>query len=163
MKPLMQGIVLRKDYAGHDYNVWFLDFQNKSVRALINLPDDSVSTFNGGVGFNSAIILALSSGTKTYLFLYRDGKIRRLGEFKSSGFSLIEVKYVSSSKVIFLLRTHETFDRGDNPLFVFDGIQLLRIKEYSELHDAAVDPAGRRIAYCYWAGDKRHIAVKELN
>ena len=50
-------------------------------------------------------------------------------------------------------------DRGDNPLFVFEGTQLLRIKEHSELYDAAVDPTGRRIAYCYWAGDKRHIVV----
>lgn len=105
---------------------------------------------------------AVSHGTKTYLFLYRDGKIRRLGEFNSSGFGWIEVKHVSSSKVIFLLRTQGTPDRGDNPLFVFDGTQLLRIKEPFELYDAAVDPAGRRIAYCYWAGDKRHIVVKNL-
>ena len=125
-------------------------------------PHDSVNAFNGGVSFKSATVLALSRGTKTYLFLYRDEKISRLGEFDSIGYSWIEVKHVSSSKVIFLLRTHETFDRGDNPLFIFDGTKLLRIKEYSELHDAAVDPAGRRIAYCYWAGDKRHIAVKEL-
>jgi hypothetical protein len=158
-----RGIVLQKNYAGHDNNVWLLDFQNKSVRALINLPDDSINAFNGGVGFKSAIVLALSRGTKTYLFLYRNGKISRLGEFNSSGFSWIEIKYVSSSKVIFLLRTEETSDQGDNPLFVFDGTQLLRIKEYSELYDAAIDPAGRRIAYCYWAGDKRHIVVKELN
>jgi hypothetical protein len=157
-----QGIVLQKNYAGHDNNVWLLDFQNKSVSALIDLSDDSVNTFNGGVGFKSAIVLALSSGTKTYLFLYRDGKISRLGEFNSSGFGWIEVKHVSSSKVIFLLRTHGATDRGDNALFVFDGTQLLRIKEYSELYDAAVDPAGRRIAYCYWASDKRHIVVKEL-
>jgi len=158
-----QGIVLQKNYAGHDSNVWFLDFQNKSVRALINLPDDSANAFNGGVSFKGAIVLALSRDTKTYLFLYRDGKISRLGEFDSSGFSGIEVKHVSSSRVIFLLRTHGTTDPGNNPLFVFDGSQLLRIKENSQLYDAAVDPAGRRIAYCYWAGDKRHIVVKELN
>ena len=158
-----QGIVLQKNYAGHDFNVWFLDFQNKSVRALIDLPDDSLSAFNGGVGFKSAIILAVSHGAKTYLFLYRDGKISRAGEFSSSGFGFIEVKHVSSSKVIFLLRTHGMSDRGDNPLFVFDGTQLIRIKEHSELYDAAVDSAGRQIAYCYWAGDKRHIVVKKLN
>ncbi len=158
-----QGIVLQKNYAGHDNNVWFLDFQNKSVRALINLPDDSLNAFNGGVGFRSAIVLALSRGPRTYFFLYRDGKISRPGEFNSSGFGWIEVKHVSSAKVIFLLRTHGTSDQGDNSLFVFDGTQLLRIKEYSQLYDAAVDPAGRRIAFCYWAGDKRHIVVKELN
>ncbi|HEX7331389.1 MAG TPA: hypothetical protein VF290_07810 [Pyrinomonadaceae bacterium] len=157
-----QGIILQKNYAGHDFNIWFLDFQNKSVKALINLPDRSINAFNGGVAFKSAIVLAVSDGTKTYLFLYRAGKISRSGEFNSGGFGFIEVKHVSSLKVIFLLRTHGMSDRGDNPLFVFDGIQLLRINDHSELYDAAVDPAGRRIAYCYWAGDKRHIVVKEF-
>lgn len=158
-----QGIVLQKNYAGHDENVWFLNLTDKSVKALINLSDDAINAFNGGVAFKSAIVLALSRGPKTYLFLYRDGKISRQGEFNSGGFSWIEVKHVSSSKVIFLLRTHETSDQADNPLFIFDGTQLRRIREYSALHDAAVDPAGRRIAYCYWARDKRHIVVKELN
>lgn len=158
-----QGIVLQKNYAGHDFDVWFLDFQNRSVRALIDLADDSPHAFNGGVGFKSAIILSVSHGAKTYLFLYREGKISRLGEFNSGGSGFIEVKHASSSKVIFLLRTHGIADRGDNPLFVFDGTRLLRINEHPQLYDAAVDPAGRRIAYCYWAGDKRHIVVKELN
>ena len=158
-----QGIVLQKNYAGQDNNIWFLDFQNKSVRALMNLPDESTRAFDGGVSFKSSIILVLSRSPKTYLFLYRDGKISRLGEFNSKGFNRIEVKHVSPSRVIFLIRTHSPSERGDNPLFIFDGSQLLRIKEYSELYDAEVARAGRRIAYCYWVGDKRHIVVKELN
>lgn len=157
-----QGIVLQKKYAGHDNNIWFLDFQNKSVKTLINLPDDAPRAFDGGVSFKSSIIMVLSHSRKTFLFLYEDGKIRRLGEFNSKGFNRIEVKHVSPSRVIFLIRTHSEYERGDNPLFMFDGSQLFRIKEYSELHDAAIDRGGRRIAYCYWQGDKRHIVVREL-
>jgi hypothetical protein len=152
-----EGIVLQ-----NNYNVSFLDFHNKNERALINLPEDAANDFNGGVAFKSAIVLALSRGTKTYLFLYRDGKISRLGEFPSSGFSWIEVKHVSSSKVIFLVRIHETSAPGDNPLFIWDGSQLLRIKEYPDLYDASVAPDGRRIAYCYWTGGQRHIVVNEI-
>lgn len=158
-----RGIVLQKNYAGHDHNIWFLDFQDKTVKALISLPGDSVRTFDGGVSFKSAIVLTLSREKKTYLFLYRDGMISRLGEFDSTGFIWIEVKHVSSTRMIFLLRTHGPADRGDNPLLVLDDTQLRRIKEYSELYDAAVDPTGRRIAYCYWEGDKRHIVVKDLD
>lgn len=157
-----QGIVLQKSYAGQDNNIWFLDFQNKSVKALINLPDDSTRVFDGGLSFKSSIIIVLSRSAKTFLFLYRDEKIKELGEFNSKGANRIEVKHVSPSRVIFLIRTHAEYERGDNPLFMFDGSQLLRIKEYSELHDAAVDPGGRRIAYCHWVGDKRHIVVREL-
>ena len=158
-----QGIVLQTNDAGHDHNVSFLDFPNRSIKALINLSADSTRAFNGGLGFKSSIILVLSSEPDAYLFLYRDGKISVLGKFKSPGFNTIEVKHVSSSKVIFLVRTHPTYERGDNPLFVFDGKQLLRIKEYAELYDTDVDPRGQRIAYCYWVGKKRHIVVKKLN
>jgi hypothetical protein len=158
-----QGIVLQKNYAGHDDNVWFLDFQNKSVKALISLSADSARSFNGGVSFKSSIIMLLSGDPKAYLFLYRDGKIKALAGLNSTGFSQIEVKHVSSSKVIFLIRSHAAYERGDNPLFMFDGERLLRIKEYAELYDADVDARGRQIAYCYWVGDKRHIVVKEMN
>lgn len=158
-----RGIVLQKNYAGEDNNIWFLDFQNKSVRALINLPDDSIRAFGGGVSFKSSIILVLSRSPKTFLFLYRDGKIRALGEFNSKVVQGIEVKHVSPSRVIFLVRTHAPYERGDNPLFVFDGSQLLRIKDYSDLHDSNVDRSGRRIAFCHWVGAQRHIVVRELN
>jgi hypothetical protein len=158
-----KGIVLQKNYAGNDDNIWFLDFQNNSIKSLINLSADSSRAFDGGVSFNSSIIMLLSHKQKAYLFLYRGGKIKRLGEFNSTGFRRIEVKHRSSSKVIFLVRTHAPYERGDNPLFIFDGEQLFQVKEYFELYDASVDPSGQRIAYCYWEGDKRHIVVKELN
>ena len=158
-----KGIVLQKNYAGNDANIWFLDFQNNSIKALINLSAESARAFDGALSFNSSIILLLSHKQMGYLFLYRGGRIKGLGEFNSTAFRQIEVKHRSSSKVIFLVRMHAMYERGENPLFIFDGEQLFRVKEYSELHDAAVDPSGRRIAYCYWEGDKRHIAVKELN
>jgi hypothetical protein len=157
-----RGIVLQKNYAGHDKNIWFLDFQNKSARSLLALPADSMHAFGGGLAFKSAIVFALSRGPKAYLYLYQDQKVSELGQFNSSGYSWIEVKHTSPSRVIFLLRTFAAYERGDNPLFIFDGRQLLRINNYAELYDVDVDPRGRRIAYCYWAGDKRHLAVKEL-
>ena len=158
-----KGIVLQKNYAGHDSNIWFVDFQNNSIKSLISLSAESSGAFDGGVSFNSSIILLLSQKQQGYLFLYRGGKIKGLGQFNSTTFRQIEVKYRSSSKVIFLVRMHASYERGDNPLFIFDGEQLFRVKEYPELHDAAVDPSGQRIAYCYWEGDKRHVVVKELN
>jgi len=157
-----QGIVLQKNYAGHDNNIWFLDFQNRSIKSLIDLSENFPRAFNGGLSFNSSILILLSHEQKSYLFLYRDGNIRGLAEVNSTGFSQLEVKDLSASKVIFLVRTHATYERGDNPLFILQGEQLFRVKEYTELYDAAVDRTGQRIAYCYWEGDQRHIVVKEL-
>ena len=157
-----KGIVLQKNYAGHDEDVWFLDFQGKSVKRLMDLPEDAPRTFRGGLSFGSAIIIALDRGSKTYLFLYQDDKIKPLTEIKSSGVSWIEIKHRSSEGVVFLVRTQPTYERGDNPLFIFNGDRLLQVKEYPELYDAAVDPAGQRIAFCYWQGERRHIVIKDL-
>lgn len=157
-----RGILLQKNYAGHDHNIWFLDFQNKSASSLLALPAESMHAFGGGVEFKSAIVFALTRGPKTHLYLYQNEQLSELGQFNSSGYSWIEVKHASPSRVIFLLRTYASYERGDNPLFIFDGRQLLRVNDYSELYDVNIDPRGRRIAYCYWAGDKRHLAVKEL-
>ncbi|HEX5875825.1 MAG TPA: hypothetical protein VFY60_14355 [Pyrinomonadaceae bacterium] len=153
-----KGIVLREKGG-----VSFLDFESKSQKRLISVPGNAPYNLNGGLSFGSSIIIAVSDRSKTYLFLYRDEKIKPLAELKSPGHSWIEVKHRSSEGVVFLVRTHATYERGDNPLFIFNGDRLLQVKEYPELHDAAVDPAGQRIAFCYWDGNQRHIVIKELN
>jgi hypothetical protein len=158
-----KGIVLQKNYLGHDNNIWFLDFQNKAIKSLINLSEDSAGAYAGGISFKSSIIILLFHKPKTYLFLYRDGKIKELGEINSTGFNQVEVKHRSMNRIVFLVRTHEAYERGDNSLFIFDGEQLFRVREHAELYDAAIDLRGQRVAYCYWEGDKRHIVVKELN
>ena len=152
-----KGIILQDGNS-----ISFLDFQSKSVKALINLPQGSAWEFNGGLSFKSSMIILLSLDRKTNFFVYRDGKIKRLAATDSTGFSFVEVKHHSDDKVVFLLRAHAPYERGDNPLFIFDGEKLFRVKEYEQLHDAAVDHSGQRIAYCYWQGDRRHIVVKEL-
>lgn len=153
-----KGIVLRKNGG-----VWFLDFESKSQKSLISLPGNAPYNLNGGLSFGSSIIIAVSDRSKTYLFLYRDEKIKPLTEIKSPGHSWIEIKHSSSEGVVFLVKTHAPYEKGDNPLFIFNGERLLQVKEYPNLHDVAVDPRGQRIAFCYWQGNQRHIAIKELN
>lgn len=158
-----KGIVLQKNHVGRDEKIWFLDFESKKIRSLVDLTSDSPSAFSGGVSFKSSILFLLSHNAKVYFFLYRDGMIKRLGEIDSTSFNFIQVKYDSPQGLIFLLRTHASYEKGNNPLFLFNGEQLFRIGEYPQLYDVGIDPNGRRIAYCYWAGDSRHIAIKELS
>jgi len=45
---------------------------------------------------------------------------------------------------------------------LYDGERLLPFADYAELADFDVHPATRRIAFVYWDGTQRHLAVKEL-
>lgn len=157
-----KGIVLQKHFAGHDSNIRFLDFQTKSIKLLMKYSEESAFTLSGGASFNSSFIFLVLKKPKAYLFLYQEGKIKGLAELDSPNFSEIQIKHSSPQRIVFLVRSHETYERGNNPLFVFDGEQLSQVKEYSELYDAEIDPSGRRIAYCYWDGDKRHITIAEM-
>jgi hypothetical protein len=156
-----RGIVLQQNYHGADSNIWLLDFQNRSMESLIKLSDQNFADLGGGIILGSSIVMLLSDRSHAYLFQYREGMIRPLVKIEHSGHAIIEVKYSSSERVVFLVRPHPSYERGDNPLFVFDGT-LRRVKEYQDLNDVDIDPHGKRIAFCYWDKDKRNIVIKEL-
>ena len=98
------GVVLQKNYAGHDHNVWLLDFQSKSIKSLIELTENYTGAFGGGLSFKSSIILLISNKSNAYLFLYRDGKIKGLTKFDSNSWGQVEVKHRSSDRVVFLVK-----------------------------------------------------------
>lgn len=155
-----KGIVLQKTI-GDD--ILFLDFKTSRIRSLLKLSPDTLARFLGGFTFNSSIVFMLSYQDMAYLFVHREGTTKGLGLLTAPSHSWIDVKHISDSRVIFLIKAHSPSERGDNPLFVFDGKHLARVKEYSQLYDADVDARGKRIAFCYWEGDKRHLEVKQLD
>ena len=160
-----KGIVLQKGYHGHDPHIWFLDFKNKTMTRLMTLSEQDSHSLRGGLSFGDSILFLVFDGQQGYLFQYREGEIRCLTKLPGSEYTALEtrdVKYQSLEKIVFLVRTHAPYDKGDNPLFVFDGNRLTRVNDYKELYDADIDPQGKRIAFCYWNQGKRVIAIKTL-
>src|SRR6266571_2585761 len=62
----------------------------------------------------------------------------------------------------FIVTAHPPYERGHNPAFWYDGERLLPLADYAELADFDVHLPTRRIAFVYWEGVQRHLAVKEL-
>jgi hypothetical protein len=57
---------------------------------------------------------------------------------------------------------YNTYEEGNNPLYLWDNGELRQTKDYDRLYDVHINRQGTRIAYCYWIDGKRRITVKEL-
>jgi hypothetical protein len=74
----------------------------------------------------------------------------------------MKVIYNSGQRTIMMVYVHNSYEQGNNPLYILENGQLRLSNDYQELYDVSVDAKGDRIAYCYWRNGKRQIVVKAL-
>jgi hypothetical protein len=74
----------------------------------------------------------------------------------------MKVIYNSVQRTIMMVYIHNSYEQGNNPLYILENGQLRLSNDYQELYDVSVDAKGDRIAYCYWRNGKRQIVVKSL-
>jgi WD40 repeat protein len=74
----------------------------------------------------------------------------------------MKVIYNSMQRTIMMVYVHNSYEQGNNPLYILENGQLRLSNDYQELYDVSVDAKGDRIAYCYWRNGKRQIVVKAL-
>src|SRR6266550_1545356 len=103
------------------------------------------------------------SGPSLTLYRLRSGRVRSLTRISArpqqSGLAL---RAGRSGDAWFIVTVHPPYERGHNPAFRYDGERLLPLADYAELADFDVHLPTRRIAFAYWEGVQRHLAVKEL-
>jgi hypothetical protein len=158
-----RGVILQKRYAGYDEDVLLVDFQSASATTLVRLADGSGWSLQGGIPFGDMTLFLLSGPSKACLILHAGNRVKVLAELpKTRGWQPLEEKWRSSGMAIFEVMVGEPYERGDNPLFVFDGEQLSRVTDYPELYAVDIDASGRKVAFCFWEGDARHIAIRAL-
>jgi hypothetical protein len=111
---------------------------------------------------DEAVLFVLGSGDKAYIFLHRDGGTRILADMPSVQGLSSAVAYRDGTRALFIVKTHRTYERGDNPVFLYDGARLARVTDYPEVYDVDVDAGARHVAFCHWEGEDRHIAIRAL-
>ena len=160
-----RGIVLQKNHINEDDNIWLLDFERRTMRAIIELQGPSASyRLAGGFAFGPSILFLVTNDADAVLYEYRDGLLTELlrTPVKTGAPVNVEIKHRSEARAIFLLRTAPIYEVGDNPLLLFDAARLSRASDYPALHDASIDARGRLIAFCFWKGGVRHLVVGKL-
>src|SRR6266542_3402122 len=117
------------------------------------------------VRVRSAVLLQKRyAGVDDDVWLYRLDRpdAKRILPLSGGPRASLSVRRQRGDNVWFILRVHESYEHGNNPAFLYDGERLLPFADYAELADFDVHPATRRIAFVYWDGTQRHLAVKEL-
>jgi hypothetical protein len=163
--PTVHGrgvVLLQKRYAGVDDDVWLYRLDYQEATRVLPMSGGVRASLGGGFATGRDIIFAAGSDTLT-LYRLRRGRLKPLTRFpvrpQVSGLS---VRARRGDSVWFLLRLHTSYERGNNPAFLYNGERVLPLGDYAELADFDVHLPSRRIAFVYWDGLQRHLALKEL-
>ena len=156
------AVLLQKRYAGVDDDVWLYRLDRPEAKRILQLSGGPRASLAGGFATARDIIFAAGSDTLG-LYRWRAGHLETLRQFPARPqASNLSVRLQRGDSVWFILRVHPPYEHGNNPAFLYDGERLLPLADYRYLADFDVHPATHRIAFVYWDGEQRHLAVKEL-
>jgi hypothetical protein len=163
--PTVHGrgfVLVQKRYAGVDDDIWLYRLDRRDAKRILPLSGGARASLAGGFTTSRDIIFAVGSDTLG-LYRLRRGRVESLMRVpvRPQG-STLAVRAQRGDSVWFILRLHASYERGSNPAFLYDGKRLLPLADYAELADCDVHLPTRRIAFVYWDGRQRHLAVKQL-
>ncbi len=163
--PTVRGpgfVLMQKRHAGVDDDVWLYRLDRRQAVRVLRQPQPASADLRGGFVAGQDVIFAVGSDTLT-LYRLRGGRLRALTRIpahpQQSGLAL---RARRPGDVLFIVTVHPPYERGHNPAFWYHGERLLPLADYAELADFDVHLPTRRIAFVYWDGEQRHLAVKEL-
>jgi hypothetical protein len=159
------AVVLTGKILDREDNLWLLNFQNRSIVRLLPATDPlaKAEIESSKVASNEDIFLVLvTNDDRKFLVTYQHGRIANrqlLTQVKGQ----TKIVYANNDKVWIIAHVYNTYEQGNNPLYLWENGKLRKSTEYKLLYDASVNSQGTRIAYCYWSLGKRQITVKELD
>jgi hypothetical protein len=163
--PTVHGrgfVLLQKRYAGADDDVWLYRLDRRAATRVLRLTGGVRSSLAGG--FVSGNDLIFGAGTDTLvLYRLRNGRLQTLTRFAARPQrSTVSTRAQNGDSVWFVVTLYDTYERGNNPSFLYNGQRLVSLGTYSGLVDMDVHMRTHRIAFLYWEGSERHVVVKEL-
>jgi hypothetical protein len=158
------AVVLMGKILDREDNLWSLNFQDRTIVRLfgVNDPLAKAKIESYKVASNGTIFLVLvTDDDRKFLVTYQHGRVANrqlLTQVKGR----TKIVHATNNKVWIIAYIYNTYEQGNNPLYLWENGRLRKSTDYELLYDARVNSQGTRIAYCYWSRGKRQIAVKEL-
>lgn len=162
-----QAVIFQKNHAGHDHNVWRYDLDQRRAQALVEVGQEGLWGFGGGLSVGSGYLFGLRESGKACLYVGVGGKAEQVASLeKSASGEIVSAEIVPKGSradgAWFLLRGFQPHEKGGNGAFWFDGKSLRRYRDFEKLHDFHVSPGVGLIAFVHWQDGKRQISVKKL-
>ncbi len=156
-------VILQKNHAGEDDDIWLLDCAAPSMTKLVGLESGDQDALGGGFTLGPSTLFVMSRKSRARLMLYEAGSVKELATITGKAAHMrIEVKHTGPDRVYFQVRAQAPYASGDNPLFEFDSERLRRVADFAELYDFDMTKDGRLAAFCAWQGDRRIVEIRRL-
>lgn len=157
-----RGTVVQYSHAEADANVWFLDFQTKQQKLLLESPKDVERFYlKGAFEINGNLLILTENKEEMHFYLQQNGKVEHIGKTTFGGW--FEPKFSDASKLFFLLKQPNSESEKPSSLWYFDGKKLSLVSDVENLCDVDIDANGKMIAFCYWnKAGKRDISVRKI-
>lgn len=158
-------VLLKHAHAGENHDLLLLDLPRRTQTTLIRLEDVSPGSWSlsGGTRVGDALVFLVTDDTVAFFFEHTErGGLRRLGRMRTEVRARLEPLHVAGDTALLHLRMGPVRELRDSPLLVYRAGRLERASDFAVLSDAAVDPAGRRIAFVHVRDERRVVTVKEL-
>jgi hypothetical protein len=157
-----RGTVVQYSHADTDANIWFLDFQTKQPKLLLESPKDAERFYlKGAFEVTGNLLILLENKNEMHFYLMKNGKIEQIGKTAFGG--LFEPKFSTRSKLFFMLKQPNNESDKPSSLWYFDGQNLSMVSDVENLCDVDIDRTGKVIAFCYWnKAGKRDVSVRKI-
>jgi hypothetical protein len=158
-----QRVILQKNYAGQDDDIWLVDCAAASMTKLIGLTSEDDDALGGGLTFGPSTLFLMSRKSGSRLMRFKTGRVEALATIAGKESRMrMEIKHAGRDRVYLQVRAQASYESGDNPLFEFDGDRLRRVVDFAELYDFDITRDGGLAAFCAWQGDRRIVEIRRL-
>lgn len=156
-------VILQKNYAGQDDDIWLLDCAAPSMTKLVDLTGEDSYALGGGLTFGPSTLFLVSRRSGSTLMRLKAGRVDELAAIAGKASHMrMEIKHTGPQRVYLQVRAQASYEGGDNPLFEFDGDRLRRVVDFAELYDFDLTRDGGLAAFCAWQGDRRIVEIRRL-
>lgn len=158
-------VLLQHAHAEENRDILLLDLARREQTTLIRLEDASAGSWHlsGGARVGDALVFLVTDDTIAFFFEHTErGGLRRLGRIRTEVSARLDPLRVAGDTAFLHLRVGPLRELRDSPLLVYRAGRLERAADFAVLSDAAVDPAGRRVAFVHVGDGRRRITVREL-
>lgn len=162
IKTAGRGVILQKNYSGHDPHVWLFDLLQRQIKKLVTLGKKDIYALGGGKTIGQETIFSLTRGKNHDVYVLRKNKsIKKLAQYKKVQWRpRLVARYSSKVDIYFLLQLTESYKKGHNPILRYSiktGLQ--EITDCKQCYDFDIARGKKLFVFTHWVGKQRQLKV----